>query len=133
MGWDRNPRSILEEIYEDDFGGAFRDISLQGLRGVVLKTPVDTGRARGAWLVSIGETSAASVARADKTGQATITAGGATISGAELGDVIVLENNVDYAVLLEQGPLKFGSFKSGAQAPARMVDRTLQELAANFA
>lgn len=131
MGWSVDPRDLVEEIYDNDFSAWLRDISLQGLTGVVQKTPVDTGRARGAWLVAINS-SPIGEGSYDKAGGATINAGGAVISGAHIGDVVVIENNVDYGVLLEQGPLKYSQFKSGAAAPARMVDRTLQQLANTF-
>lgn len=132
--WSVSFKRLAEEIYDGDFGEAQRDIALQALRGVVTFTPVDTGRARGAWLVSNGEPSGI-VSQLEFNGDGSaaaakaISAGVVEISKAKLGRDIIIENNVEYAVLLEKGPLNYSTFKSGAQAPARMVDRTVQRLA----
>lgn len=115
MGWDVPPRVVLEEIY-DDWNDILRDISFQGLRGVIEKTPVDTGRLRGGWLLTVNQPSEA---------QSGAVAAALTM---QLGDVVYIQNNVEYGVFVDSGPLKYSQFKSGKSAPAMMVDRTAIEL-----
>lgn len=100
-------------------------IGLQGLRGLVLKTPVDTGRARGNWQASSGAPATGEITRTDKAGGSVISAEQASILTAEPYSVIYLTNNVPYILKLEDG--------SSQQAPQGMVAVTLAELEAQFA
>ena len=130
--WDIKPSDQIREIYQNDFGKIVRSIALDGLTEVVQRTPVDTGRARGGWFVTLGQATAGTTGQLDKGGQTTISAGASTIENADFGDVIVLQNNVDYAVLLDDGPLPYSRFKTGQSAPANMIDDTLQFLSNTF-
>lgn len=130
--WDIEPSDLIREIYEDDFGKIFRSLGLDGLAGVIERTPVDTGYARGSWFVTINQASESVRNAPDKNGASTVNAGSAVIAQAVLGDIIVLQNNADYAVLLDEGPLPYDRFKTGQAAPAAMVDGTLQQLANTF-
>lgn len=99
-------------------------IALQALRGVVLRTPVDTGRARGAWLVGEGAAVEDAPDTKDKTGAAAISAGTRAILAAEPYGAIHISNNLPYILKLEDG--------SSQQAPAGMVGLTLAEIEAQF-
>ena len=82
------------------------------LSRVVVATPVDTGRARGGWVVGLGEPNRQSNAL-DKSGGATIVAGRNVLRARRTEQTIYLSNNVNYIVFLDQG--------SSAQAPANFV------------
>ncbi len=101
---------------------AVRKIALELFSRVILKTPVDTGRARANWQVSIGSLPNGTLQLEDKTGQATISAATARTAGVEAGDVIYLSNNLPYAERLEDG--------YSLQAPAGMVSLSVQEFQA---
>ena len=98
-----------------------KKIAFELFTRIVLKTPVDTGRARANWSVSIGAPSGTISAATDKAGGATISAGVQGINGAAPAQqVIWLENNLPYIEALEDG--------SSLQAPAGMVEGSLQEV-----
>jgi hypothetical protein len=105
-----------------------RSIALQGLRGVVQRTPVDTGRCRASWRVAINQADA-SVEPEIKKGKdqpapvdasAVIGEGSGIIAAAKFGDSIYITNNLPYAPALEQG--------HSQQAPAGMLAVTFAEL-----
>ena len=111
-----------------------RKVALEVLTRVVMMSPVDTGRFRGNWTVSIGSVDS-SVSAEDKSrvlgaivpasgdvdpsGGATIARGSAVIPGASAGQSIFITNNLPYARRLEHGWSK--------QAPAGMVRVVVQE------
>lgn len=112
----------------DDFT---RLIALEVFRRIILKTPVDTGRARGNWLCTIsvpaiamqkgedwfqGQTSG----DFDKSGRAAIEEASNQVLSWKPGDVaIFLTNNLPYIQRLEEG--------YSGQAPAGMVAITIAE------
>jgi hypothetical protein len=97
-----------------------RKITLDLTRSVVMKTPVDTGRARGAWSVSIATIPPYEVKPEDKSGGNVLSKAAGTInSEVKAGQVIYLTNTLPYILRLEEGYSK--------QAPAGMVGLTLRE------
>lgn len=95
-------------------------IALEALRRIVLKTPVDTGRARGNWQPSINQPIESVVDTTDLSGNQTISNGSATILGLKDFGTIFISNNLPYILKLENG--------SSQQAANGMVALTLQEL-----
>lgn len=87
------------------------------LRGVVFKTPVDTGRARGNWLVGVGAAREGTVKATDKTGAKAILQGTANIAELDGESSVFITNNLPYIGRLEKGHSK--------QAPAGMVAVTV--------
>ena len=91
--------------------------------GIVKRTPVDTGRARGNWMVSLGSAveavvdSGPTISDGQSTPSALINQGMSTISKSKPGQDIVISNNLPYIVRLEEGHSK--------QAPTGMVAHTL--------
>lgn len=80
-----------------------KKMALLALTTLVLNTPVDEGRARGNWFVSIGVPSNAVTDALDPSGSGTINAGSAVaLSLVDLG-VIWISNNLEHAVVLDQG------------------------------
>lgn len=83
-----------------------------------MKTPVDTGRARGNWHISIGHPEP-SVSET-KT-QTPLPSEGEKLKSSKAGDTIYIQNNLPYIVGLEYGRSR--------QAPQGMVRLTMQEVA----
>ncbi len=97
-----------------------KKIVLEALRRVVAKTPVDTGRARANWQVTIGSPATSQLDITDKDGGATIAKGLAAIQGLPPYQIVWISNNMDYIEDLEHG--------SSKQAPEGMVEVTVAEL-----
>lgn len=94
-------------------------VALGVLSGVVLKTPVDTGRARGNWQTSIGTP-------IEEEGwiESPTMAGAAVMKTLTPFNVVFISNNVPYIIYLEDG--------SSDQAPAGMVTVTMAEMAEQY-
>lgn len=95
-----------------------RKLATDILTSVVERTPVDTGRARANWNVSLNRVdTSVSVTTIDASGQKTIYVGNAAISKWQPDDSIVIANSLPYIRRLEYGWSK--------QSPAGMVRVTL--------
>ena len=101
-----------------------RKIALEGLRRLAMKTPVDTGRARGGWQVGLGSYPQGQVDRLDPGGETTIAAGSEVIGQIKTPVRCVIANNVEYIEALEHG--------HSQQAPNGMLSLTLDELGRVF-
>ena len=111
-----------------------KKVALEILTRVVLKTPVDTGRARGNW--QVGESAIGQqTSTLDPGGTAAIEAGGALINATPPEQTsIFITNSLPYIEVLENGgypnPAKTGDKTVGGysrQAPQGMVRTTLVE------
>lgn len=97
-------------------------VAIEGLRRVVLKTAVDTGRARGSWQAA-GTTNEALTGRLDPGGSDSIAKGTASLRGIRKPfRIMFIFSNLPYIVPLEDG--------HSQQAPQGMVAITRRELAA---
>jgi len=83
-----------------------KKIGLDILTGVVLLTPVDSGRARGGWQVSINESPEGTSERLDKIGADTVSEGIGQMAKIAITDKIFITNNVEYIGYLENGTPK---------------------------
>tara|TARA_B100000900_G_scaffold384140_1_gene372719 strand:- start:1391 stop:1792 length:402 start_codon:yes stop_codon:yes gene_type:complete len=101
-------------------------IAMDSLRGIVKKSPVDTGRFRANWIVSKNRINPAKLNTVDKTGTSSITKGTQTIETFEYkkDKSIIIQNNLPYANRLENGHSK--------QAPKGMVALTLTEMKTKY-
>jgi len=111
-----------------------RKVSIDMLTKVVMRTPVGNpslwkskppagyvgGRLRANWAVSFGAPSFRTTVETDKSGQATIMRGSATIQRAYGELDIYITNSLPYAIPVEYG-------HSQRQAPAGMVRVTVTE------
>jgi len=104
-----------------------RRVGLDLLDRIIRRTPVDTGRARGNWQVSLGSPAGGVLETNDKGGQDARRRGKAVLdayaaSAAASGNpftVIWLSNNLPYVVVLEEGGYPNPSKKElGASAAA---------------
>lgn len=89
---------------------------------VILRTPVDTGRARGNWQVSLNNPKENPAISVDKNGGKTIRKAVQETQNAP-GNIWWLTNNLPYIQKLESGT-------HSKQAPAGMVRVTLEEFEA---
>lgn len=113
-------RKFVDSIPEEMVKPVVQKFALHALDGVVMKSPVDTGRFRGNWNVSVGRIDYSVSVETDKSGGATITKGAAVIEAAKPDQVIYISNNLPYSIALENGHSK--------QAPIGMVAVTFAEL-----
>jgi hypothetical protein len=101
---------------------ASRGLARDVLEGVVLRTPVRTGRARANWRVGLERPPEGVLEAADPDGRTTIAGSVATIARARPFGTIWIANNLPYIGVLEHG--------SSKQAPRGIVAATLASLAA---
>jgi len=96
-----------------------RKIALEVFSRVVMRTPVDTGRARGNWQVEIGTPRGDVIDRFDAGGDQTISDAESRITQWDGTGAVFLFNNLPYIMRLEDG--------WSGQAPNGMVRLTLEE------
>lgn len=97
-----------------------RKLALEGLKRVVQKSPVDTGRFRGNWNVAVGAADTSAAKAPDKSGGQAIALGSQQIAGATGLQPIFVTNSLPYASELERG--------TSTQAPRGMVAVTAAEI-----
>jgi len=138
------------EKYEARMLLLHKKVSIDMFRRNIMKTPVDTGRARGNWMLGINTIPMAELLETEK-GSATVQKIITGLEGLKLGDNTALANSVPYIGVLEYGgypkDVKYGSAgrksnrKKGitamrqiksvggysAQAPNGMVRITVEE------
>ena len=108
-----------------------RKVALDLFRGVVMKTPVDTGRARGNWMVGINRIPTETQLGIENAPMTRIIS---DVSAARWGDSVALANSVAYIGVLEYGgfpnpPIKGSKTEGGysKQAPQGMVRITIEQ------
>jgi len=117
-------------LTETQFIRILRKIGLQLLRAIVMRTPVDTGRARANWQVTINTDSIESASDStDKSGGSTISKGSSVLGvlrNMSINQIqsIFISNNVEYIVDLENG--------HSGQAPRGMVYLSVRQIAEQF-
>lgn len=95
----------------------FRSVVIEIGTSVVILSPVDTGRFKGNWQLTLDQPSLQSLDRYDKAGHETIAELVAQANQLEAGQVAYIVNNLVYGIPLEYG--------HSDQAPAGMVQITL--------
>ncbi|PRA33806.1 HK97 gp10 family phage protein [Pseudomonas poae] len=108
-GWS-TPPSFFSGAVKDELSKRVRVIAMAMLNEIVLLSPVDTGRFRGNNIVSVGAPVYTSTVNVDPTGAETINQGLSAMTGLEPFTQVFIQNNLPYAVPLEDGHSK--------QAPA---------------
>lgn len=102
-----------------------RKLALQALTRLVERTPVDTGRARGNWQVTLGDhLPDGPVDRLDPDGSGAIGQGSQAIAVVRRGEPIWISNHLAYIEELEHG--------TSEQAPEGMLAVTMTELESQF-
>ena len=108
-GWS-TPPSLFAGVVEEQLALRVRTISMEILQLVLLAAPVDTGRFKGNNIVSIGAPVYTTLDVVDPSGSETFARGLSAMSGLEPYTQVFIQNNLVYAVPLEDGHSK--------QAPA---------------
>ena len=113
--------SITAEL-EDDVNQLARATMINVLKGLVLATPVDTGRARGNWQVSVSRPINSQSKDFDKGGGATINKGVAETAKAKIikYPILWLTNNLPYIEALNNG--------HSDQAPKKFVEAAIKRV-----
>ncbi|AEJ13041.1 MULTISPECIES: hypothetical protein [Pseudomonas] len=101
-GWS-TPPSLFTGLVEEALAHRVRVIALAMLNEIVLRSPVDTGRFRGNNIVSVGAPVYTSSVNVDPTGSETIQQGVRVMTGLEPYTQVFIQNNLPYAVPLEDG------------------------------
>ncbi|MNO79085.1 hypothetical protein D3C76_702450 [compost metagenome] len=101
-GWS-TPPSLFAGLVEEALTQRVRVIALAMLNEIVLRSPVDTGRFRGNNIVSVGAPVYTSSVNVDPTGSDTIQQGVRVMTGLEPYTQVFIQNNLPYAVPLEDG------------------------------
>jgi hypothetical protein len=115
MSEARRAREFARRTISGNVSQATRGVSLRVLTGVVLMTPVLTGRARGNWFVGIGSATGRRDDNArDPGGNKAIASGTSVIAAQRAFQQIILDNNLPYITKLNDG--------SSNQAPDGIVD-----------
>ena len=115
-------RRLAEREIPAAVAEASRGLARDVLEGVVLRTPVRSGRARANWRVGLARPPEGVLDAADPDGRAAIARGVAAIARARPFETIWITNNLPYIGMLEHG--------SSNQAPRGIVAATLASLAA---
>ena len=103
MSWKNKPNNFALQVLADG-DSHLRKVSAEMLQQVIIGSPVDTGAFRGNHRISVNsEDSAYDVSSADKGGNTTQEQGNQKILQAKLGDTVYVQNNLPYAVALENG------------------------------
>lgn len=130
------PIARYAKALKGDMEKAVRAVALDCFSRIIVKTPVDTGRARGNWMIDINR--APDVMRPDGFGARRSEGGDPSSNAAaaqansmqqiarlgayRLGATISIRNTLPYIVALENG--------SSDQAPNGMVKTTMAEIGA---
>lgn len=108
-GWSTSP-ALFSGVVKEQLSTRVRVIAMAMLNEIVVRSPVDTGRFRGNNIVSVGAPVYTSTVNVDPTGAETINQGLSAMTGLEPFTQVFIQNNLPYAVPLEDGHSK--------QAPA---------------
>ncbi len=106
----------------DEVNKVARATTINVLKGVVLSTPIDTGRARGNWQVSVSKPINSSTDTNDKAGSSTISKGAATTLAHKQVKypIFWVVNNLPYIEELNRG--------TSTQAPAKFVETVIKRV-----
>lgn len=105
------------EQAKDAIDDVFREVVIELGTSVIRLSPVDTGRFKGNWHLSIDNIESVTFDEVDPTGQDAIASLIASASDLTAGQAAYILNNLPYAIPLEYG--------HSAKAPAGMVQITL--------
>lgn len=101
--FNRDLEKFIEDKMPEEVHAIQTQVALEALTRIVDKTPVDTGRTRANFQVTITRPSERVLGNKDKRGSSTINKGAAVIGGAPPFSLIWISNNVPHILVLEEG------------------------------
>ena len=107
-----------------DFKKFHKQVCLEVLKRIVLRTPVDTGRARGNWQTEIGRTASGVLSVEGSESSMTdfaMSGGISKLADIPAFSIVHITNNLEYIYYLEYD-------KRSEQFPEGMVEITLSEM-----
>lgn len=103
MAWKNKPTNFVIEV-QNISDEHLRKVSAEMLAQVIVGSPVDQGAFRGNHLISLnGADNSYDINHKDKGSNSTQEAGNQKILQAKIGDLVYVQNNLPYAVALENG------------------------------
>jgi hypothetical protein len=117
MGWEEQVGKLFDR-QKKNMSLFYKKVAFDVFTEIVLRTPVDTGRARANWVVTIDQPNETEVEGVDKSGTQAMGNGLKTINRANEMPDFWITNNLPYIEKLE-----FGG--SRIKAPAGMVRVTV--------
>lgn len=112
--------------YDADMRLVIRKITFEAFKRIILRTPVDTGRARANWAVAEGQPVTFQIEGEDKSGTATLRTAQDGVQSWLCQGAIFMTNNLPYIGVLEYG--KDDGTPGSSQAPQGMVRVTMEEM-----
>lgn len=110
---------------------AVKSVRIQGLTGIIQRTPVDTGRARSSWVATTGEPSKTEFGeQEDYPSDAALINLGIKEANKNVDDVFYFTSNLPYIRRLEYDPKLQKGYST--QAPSGMVRVTIEEIKAGL-
>ena len=122
--FDKEVRQFAKDVPDKHLVPLHKKLHFEALNGIIYRTPVDTGRARGNWQTTIGSPAEDEVDGVDTDGAATVERGMSALAGLGPFTVSYIANNLAYILPLEEG--------HSSQHPAGMVAVTVEEMKAMF-
>ena len=121
--------AVFKQKYEERMTLVLKKVAFDLFKKVILKTPVDTGRARGNWMVGVNTIPIAMSIGIDKKADV-MSRLVSDISVAKLGDSVALANTLPYIGVLEYGGYpknpKYGS--AGRKAKFRRGKKVMSAM-----
>lgn len=114
MGW-KNPPTKFVRSYREAYGYVVREATIRLLRGVITRSPVDTGRFKSNWQVAEGSAPTGTVGISGDPLSVI-----SKVPGNAYGKVLYVVNNLPYAERLENG--------WSEQAPTGMVKLAMMDV-----
>lgn len=123
MTWNYEPKDFALDI-KSDLAEVRNKAALFGLRTLMLRTPVDTGRARGGWSVGINRIEATD--RGAGSQNAALSEGAAKIASTKDQPYVTLylTNTIPYIQYLNDGTSKI--------RPMRFLETTFNDIRVRF-
>jgi hypothetical protein len=106
--------SAFAKKAQDKAEQAIRKVVIDLSNRIVLKTPVDSGRLRANWQLTLNRPAIGELDEEDKNGGKTIARNTSKAFGLRLGQTVFITNNMPYAKIVEFGgfpnPVELGTY-----------------------
>lgn len=126
MSWKRTKPTEFAMQIKNNSEQHLKKVSAEMLQGVIVRSPVDQGAFRGNHKVSVNSTDTTSDKNLkDAQGNKTLLSESEKLKQLKLGDTVYIQNNLPYAVRLENG-------HSEKQAPLGIYGLTFLSVSSKY-